>query len=202
MKKHIFIILLSLFGSYTINAQDSLRYYFDDGGLSNIKNTISIELLDVLDGTITIDYHRVTGKKTSIGFGGSYSFGAGLPNEFALVTSFSAGFLNDRTGFYSHSHLMPSNTGYELWLNIEISKFADRRRSFNLQPGVLYYGNSNENFKSIFLGINYGWRLINAERMFVKFEFQSRAHLYSFLENEEVFGDLSLGLGLILGIKY
>jgi hypothetical protein len=74
MKRILTILLISI--SISLQAQEqSLDKVFDDGGLSNIKNNVSISASDLVEGFFTVSYNRYLGERSSLGLAfGLYLF--------------------------------------------------------------------------------------------------------------------------------
>jgi len=115
MKHLLSIILISLI-SLNITAQ-GLDEVFDDGGLSTVKNNVTFNASDLVEGFLSIGYNRYIGRRASIGVSlGVYvfqGFPLHLPNEYNYnyysINSFDRGFMfhfkfrrywDDHEGFY------------------------------------------------------------------------------------------------------
>ena len=202
MKKLITISIALYFSLNNIFAQDSLSYYFKDDGLANINSHVSIDVTDLLDATVSIEYQYYNTDIFAIIFGGAYSFDKGIPHDVSVFYSITSGLFNKRTqGFYPPSSWIPSSEGIEIWTGLSTAKRYTRRSSFDVHIGYLNYGFYEHRFNSIFTDLNYGIRFINKDRFFIRIEFQSRFHLFSHLDNVEMFGDFVFGFGIKLGIK-
>ncbi len=184
------------------NSQDSLDYYFDDGGLSEINNEISIDITQLLDLTIAIKYEHILGDLLSLNIGVAYSFGKFIPNNIAIANSVYSSVSNGGQNIYSFSQILPSNIGGELWAGISLTKDHNRKNILNTYFGYCYYGNSDEYLSANFMGLSYGRRLINKARFFLNFEVQSRFY-FNLKSNEDISGaEMTIGYGIIAGYKF
>ena len=202
MKKLLLLFLLFSI-SFNLRSQDKIDYYFDDDGLSGISNHISIDFVELLDATISIEYNHYSSEMVSIILGGAYSFNNGIQHDVALFHSmFYILFLHQSSGFYPSSAMMPSPQGIELWTGLSFNKRYTRKYGVDLHFGLMKYGFIEHSFESLFIDINPGVRIIDVDRAFIRLEFQSRFHIYSYFDNQEIFGDFVFGFGAKIGFKY
>ena len=83
--KFALIISCFLAPSCLFAQSDSLDYYFDDGGLSNTKNIIKVDVTSWLGGENGIRYERVLSKTIGVEFGiGVWKGGNIIPHPYNL----------------------------------------------------------------------------------------------------------------------
>ena len=68
MKKTITftVLILSFLVNFQSNAQDDNSVYFDDGSISDIKNQIKLEILNLYNGELSLAYNRALFKNLSV----------------------------------------------------------------------------------------------------------------------------------------
>ncbi len=167
MKQLLGIILISLI-SLNITAQN-LDEVFDDGGLSTVKNNVTFNASDFVEGYLSFGYNRYLGSRTAIGISlGMYIFDGQplkLPNEFNYdfydLKNFDSGFMfqfklrrywDDHEGFfwqygYLYRKKVMNNTDFTLSSLPEV-KFGYR---FNLYQHIFL--SASAGFGFAFYGI-------------------------------------------------
>jgi len=184
------------------NGQDSLDYYFDDGGLSEISNEISIDIAQLIDLSLSLKYNHALGQMLSVDIGGTFSYGRLIPHDIAIFTSIYSLFFIYEKRIYSFSQILPSNFGGEAWVGISFTKDMERKNSMHTYLGYGYYGNVQDPVSICFFGISYGRRIVNNPRFFLDLELQSRVYFNIKQGKEEMASEMTIGYGLLAGYKF
>lgn len=152
------IITFFLFLSFdTVYAQsDSIQdnsYYFDDGGISDAKNVIKLNILSTINGDLSLFYERVLFNSFSI------EFGAGLILPYYITELPKL--------FSDEAEIKKPDSGYSLWIH---PKYYFQQKA----PELYFIGiqirrrNYNQDYQTIVytdITLNYGLQLILAKRI-------------------------------------
>jgi hypothetical protein len=113
-----YFLSISLFFLFSLNlTAQNLDEVFDDGGLSTVKNNVTFNASDLVEGFISFGYNRYLGQRFSIGLSvGIYAyqgFPLHLPNDHSFkyykIDNFDRGFMfhlkfrrywSDHEGFF------------------------------------------------------------------------------------------------------
>jgi len=126
MKSILIILLISI--SISLQAQDQdLDKVFDDGGISNIKNSVFISASDLVEGFFTVGYTRYVGESSSLGL----AFGLYLYSGPAMHWS-----ITSDDSFYNSLNEIDYDKGF-MFHFIYRSYFADHD-GFFWQYGLMY----------------------------------------------------------------
>ena len=102
--KQIAFTLISIFlFSFIAQAQD-LDEVFDDGGQSSFKNSVSLRLSSLIEGTPTIQYERFIGENSGLVINAGLSLYEGFP--MTVLVSMDIKEFYTRTGFLNRGFLL------------------------------------------------------------------------------------------------
>ena len=165
--KKVYLILFSIFLFSTLQAQDDLDDAFDDGGLSDIKNSVAINVSDLVEGSLSIRYERLIGNSHTLYVeGGLVLYDALIPLKAAIVTNFK--------DYYNVPSDMHSGflfgLGYRSYFADQWGFYSSYEIYFRKRKGD-YYGDIE-----FFMGARYG---------------------YKYMFDSNIYIDGSIGLGLL-----
>jgi hypothetical protein len=150
------LITLLIFISISLQAQEqSLDKVFDDGGLSNIKNNVSISASDLVEGFFTVGYNRYIGERSALGL----SFGLYLFSGPALHWNFGA-----NKPYYSQLDDITYARGYLFRFSYRV--YISDHDGLFMQYGFMYKSRGLDNADYKFLAIpefkyGYSWTLLD-----------------------------------------
>lgn len=82
MLKGQLTLLVAIYMSISLSAQDNLSQYFDDGGISTANNALKIDLFATAGGDLTFLYERFFTNKLSLEVGVGFALGKGVEPLF------------------------------------------------------------------------------------------------------------------------
>lgn len=127
-------------------------YYFDDGGVSEAKNLIKLNILSIINGDLPVYYERVLSKSFSIEIGAGILFPYYIPELPQLS---------------SDSHRIENpDYGYSLWIHPKyyLQDQAPELTYFGIQLRRRNYNQDNETIIYTDVTLNYGLQLYFGKR--------------------------------------
>ena len=197
MTKKIQVILLVyilLISHHKVIAQnDSIQdnsYYFDDGGISESKNLVKINVLSIVNGDLPVYYERIIGKSFSIEFGAGILLPYYIPELPQL--------------FLDEPEIENPDFGHSLWIHPKyyIQHEAPELNYLGIQFRRRSYTQDNQAIIFTDLTFNYGLQLILGKRFVfdynvgVGFSFKTQKSL----NIEKEISGVALPIGVKLGI--
>jgi len=125
--------LCNLFAQTNGSSENS--YFLDDGGISNSKNLLKVNVLSIVNGDLPFYYERVLSKSFSVEIGAGILLPYYLPELPRLITN-------------NENEIVDPAGGYSLWIqpkyyiqgkSPELRYFGlqFRKRNYNLKNGVI-----------------------------------------------------------------
>jgi len=207
IKKPYIVLFLALFVLFqNIKAQkNDIDKYFDDSNLANTNNIVSVDLLKIVDMSLSL---RILHDATAIGgvaAGASYRFGNTIPNDFALFSSIFSGIFSSKGAHTVYfTDLIPANNGYEIWGGLFFTKNLIRKKSIQMiNMGYMHYSADTNYYKGYFVGINFLWKMYEENHFFLTFDLNNKfAFAKSNEEYENSMVDIIIGIGISAGYKF
>jgi hypothetical protein len=207
IKKPYIVLFLALFVLFqNLKAQkNDIDKYFDDGNLANTKNIASIDLLKIVDMSLSL---RILHDVTAIGgvaAGASYRFGNTIPNDLAFFNTLFSGFLfSQKAHFVYFTDLIPANNGYEIWGGLFLTKDIIRKKSIlMINAGYMDYSADTNYYKGYFTNFNFLWKLYEENHFFLTFDLNNKfVFAKSNEESENSMVDIIIGIGISAGYKF
>ena len=187
----VYILLIS---HHKVIAQnDSIQdnsYYFDDGGISESKNLVKINVLSIVNGDLPVYYERIIGKSFSIEFGAGILLPYYIPELPQL--------------FLDEPEIENPDFGHSLWIHPKyyIQHEAPELNYLGIQFRRRSYTQDNQAIIFTDLTFNYGLQLIVGKRLVfdynvgVGFRYKTQESL----NIEKEISGLALPIGTKLGI--
>ncbi|RLD41765.1 MAG: hypothetical protein DRI86_12850 [Bacteroidetes bacterium] len=198
-------IILSLFIVISLPsfsfAQDSLDFYFDDSGASQMRGELSIDAAKFIDLSISPKYEYYFNDFISLSGSVTYSYGSLIPNHFFPVASIMSSVFGD-SQIITYSEAMPEAPGFEGSIGVGFrNPYLGKPIKMVLKAGFIYYGQKPLQLTGQYVGFVYEHRLVEKDRFFLSLELGMDILFNVWYDNEYYEGDISVGYGLNIGFK-
>jgi len=189
----LMIFILSISHYKVIAQNDSIQdnsYYFDDGGISESKSLVKINVFSIVNGDLPVYYERIIGKSFSIEFGAGILLPYYIPELPQL--------------FSGESEIANPDFGHSIWIHPKyyVQHESPELNYLGIQIRRRNYNQDNQTIIFTDLTFNYGLQLIVGKRLVfdcnvgVGFRYKTQESL----NIEKEISGLAFPIGIKLGI--